>query len=103
MLEDPSPVVVDLGGLREIGEWLRREAQHLTQDPAREVHFGQYSPCGETNAARWAVLTVLDGHADRADHHRRDITAIASALNDVVTRYEAVDSASAGNLRKLGR
>ncbi len=103
MAEDPSPVVVDLGGLSEIGAWLQRETQHLAQDVARDVHFGHHSPCGETNAARWALVTVLDGHAARAEHHRREIAAVASAVHEIVTRYDTADSAGADRLRGLGR
>jgi hypothetical protein len=94
-----SHVAVDLGELRDVATWLSRQAQALTGD--REhlspiVHFGRYSPCGETHLARRAALSALDEHRARWDGHQQELATLAATLDKALDRY-----ADSDNLRKL--
>lgn len=100
---DPSPVMVDLGELGELGVWLRGEARLLAPGPDTGVHFGQYTPCGETNSARWSVHSMLDGHLQLTERHRREIESLADAIEAATGRYAHTDDSQATRFHGLGR
>lgn len=97
-----SHVAVDLGDLRDIVTWLRDQAQSLTGDRDHLqpiVHFGQHSPCGETQRARGAALSMLDDHRLRWEEHREELASLATALDKALDHYADIDSDE--DLRKL--
>jgi hypothetical protein len=90
-----SHIAADLGELRDIAGWIRREADSLVdgeQHLAPAVYFGQYSPCGESHAARRATTSALHAYRDRWEHHRQQLAAFAALLEKAVDNYSASDT-----------
>jgi len=104
---DPSAhIAIDLDEVREMIVWLRRESEVLAQErhtlqPA--VHFGQFTPCGEANAARGALMTALDGFQTGIDEHRRHVLALTGALEQAAAQYTAADQLGTTNVRNTDR
>lgn len=102
--DSSSQVVVDLGEVRDIIDWLRHESR-LLADQRRSlhpsVHFGHISPCGETDGARRALLSALEGYEHNTDRHQHHIASLVTAFEQVLEQYEAVDAElSKRNLRR---
>lgn len=89
-----SRVAVGLRDLRDVVAWLRDEAQSLTGDRDHlqlDVHFGHHSPCGETQFARCAALSLLDDHRARWEEHREELASLATALDKALDHYADVN------------
>lgn len=104
--EPPPHIVVDLGEVRDVMTWLHRESEFLAEERRSLqplVHFGQYTPCGEVNAARRALLSALDQFQTNTDRHRHHILALSGALEQIHAQYATADRVGTSNMKKLDR